>query len=182
MSVYTRRGDDGYTRLLSGERVSKSSKRIRAIGGIDELSSYLGLLRSLGLRQNVKNFLVELQNDLFKIGSMLAYTKGRYSDRIPRITSLDVEKLESQIDRLEAKLDVQKFFILPGGSLEVSYIHIARTVCRRVESDIAELFAEDGIDEIILKYMNRMSDYLYVLARYVAKEQGIEEQRANLKD
>ncbi len=181
MSVYTTKGDKGQTKLLSGEIVSKSSIRIRAIGTIDELSAYLGLLRSLDISQNCKNFLLQIQTDLVKIAGLLADPKEKYSDHLPQITELDIEKLENQIDRYEAILGKQKFFILPGGTPEIAYAHIARTVCRRAESNVVELSQHSSVNPIILKYLNRLSDYLYVLARYIARQQGYNEDIARLK-
>ncbi len=182
MSVYTTKGDSGTTRILSGIELSKADVRIKAIGSIDELSSYLGLLRSFEIIPGqVKNFLLEIQNDLFKISAMLACPTKKHYDRIPKITQIDIEKIEIQIDRYEKILPPQKFFILPGGSQETSFIHISRSICRRAETYVVELNDKEEVDPLILKYLNRLSDYLFILARYIAKLQGIEEPRANIR-
>jgi cob(I)alamin adenosyltransferase len=182
MSVYTKKGDQGQTRLLSGEKVSKASIRIRAIGSIDELSAYLGMLRSLQINQNCKNFLIQIQADLVKIAGILADPKGKFAASLPSITSDDVEKLENQIDKYEALLGKQKFFVLPGGTQEIAFAHIARTVCRRAESDLVHLSQQSDVPLLILKYINRLSDYLYMLARFIAHEQNYKEDIVRLRN
>ncbi len=179
MSVITGKGDKGKTRILSGVELSKADIRIKAIGSLDELSSYIGLIRSFeAMPKPQKNFLLELQNDLFKISAMLACPTKKMYDKIPKITDTDIEKLEVQIDRYEKILPPQKFFLLPGGSQETSFIHIARAVCRRAETYAVELFEKEEVENNIIKYLNRLSDYLFILARYIAQVQGIEEVKA----
>ena len=182
MSVFTKKGDTGKTRILNGIELSKAHIRIKSIANIDELNSYIGLIRSFEIiPKPIKNFLLEVQNDLFKISAMLACTTQKLYERIPKITSIDVEKLEIQIDRYEKLLPKQHFFIIPGGSQEISFIHISRSVCRRAETYVVELNDKEKIEPIIIKYINRLSDYLFVLARYTAKLQNIKEQRANVR-
>ncbi len=179
MSVKTGKGDSGKTRILSGVELSKADIRIKAIGSLDELSSYIGLIRSFdAIPKPQKNFLLELQNDLFKISAMLACPTKKMYDKIPKITDTDIEKLEVQIDRYEKILPPQKFFLLPGGSQETSFIHIARAICRRAETYVVELFEKEEVENNIIKYLNRLSDYLFILARYIAQLQGIEEVKA----
>ncbi len=183
MSVYTTKGDSGTTRILSGIELSKADVRIKAIGSIDELSSYIGLLRSFDpVPSPIKNFLLEIQNDLFKISAMLACPSKKLYERIPKITGTDIEKLEIQIDRYEKLLPRQRYFILPGGTMETSFFHVARAVCRRAETNIVELNDQEELEALILKYLNRLSDYLFILARYIAHEQGIEEDRPSVRD
>ncbi len=181
MSVYTTKGDNGTTRLLSGEKVSKASIRIRAIGSIDELSSYLGLLRSLNISQTCKNFLLQVQTDLVKIAGLLADPKENYNDRLPKISEIDIEKIENLIDKYESIVGPQKFFILPGGTQEIAFAHIARAVCRRAESNVVELSLHSYVNPLIIKYLNRLSDYLYILARYIAYKQSYKEDIARLR-
>ena len=183
MSVYTTKGDSGTTRILSGIELSKADVRIKTIGSLDELSSYIGLVRSFEIiSEPIKNFLLEVQNDLFKISAMLSCSEKKLYDRIPKIVETDIEKIEILIDKYEKLIPVQRFFILPGGSMETSFIHIARAVSRRAETYAVELNEKQEIDHLILKYLNRLSDYLYIIARYVAHQHGIVEQKANLRE
>ncbi len=176
MSVCTRKGDDGHTYLLNGEKISKASVRVKTIGAVDELSAHLGMLRSMNLpNQSIINFLLQLQADLVKIAGLLADPKDKYAKHLPQITEEDVEKLENLIDKYEAIVGPQKFFILPGGTPEIAQTHIARTVCRRVERNLVELSLHAYVPPLLIKYFNRMSDYLYILARYIAKEQNYKE-------
>ncbi len=183
MSVYTTKGDSGTTRILSGIELSKADVRIKGIGSIDELSSYIGLIRSFDvIPRPIKNFLLEIQNDLFKVSAMLSCPTKKLYDRIPKLSNTDIEKIEIQIDRYEKLLPRQKFFILPGGTMETSFLHIARAVCRRAETHIVELNDKEEVEDLILKYLNRLSDYLFILARYIAQLQGIKEARPSVRD
>ncbi len=181
MSVYTKKGDKGKTHLFGGIKLSKSDTRIKTLGSIDELNSYIGLIRSYQvIPKPIVNFLLQIQNDLFKISAMLACTKGQLSDRLPNITEDDIEKIEIQIDKYEKLLPEQKYFILPGGTIETSFIHIARSVCRRAETYTVELSERGKIESLIIKYLNRLSDYFFILARYIAHLQELKETRADL--
>lgn len=170
MKVYTKKGDSGTTQLLGGNRVSKSHIRIEAYGTIDELNSYIGLLRDHEIDQQTFSTLIEIQDRLFTIGSLLAVEKIDAKFKLPKLSDKDVALLEDNIDRMESFLNEMKTFVLPGGHKLVSFTHIARCVCRRAERITTILPKETIQYELILKYLNRLSDYLFVLSRFIAKE------------
>ncbi|GAB3340049.1 cob(I)yrinic acid a,c-diamide adenosyltransferase [Marivirga atlantica] len=172
MKIYTRGGDKGKTSLLGGSRISKADRRIDAYGNVDELNSWVGLLRDQQVNANRHLLLVEIQDRLFTIGSHLANEKAD-SDRfqIPEIHEEDVTRLEEAIDQMNEKLPEMKSFILPGGHQVVSYCHITRTVCRRAERGVVALQeVSDEVEPLIVTYLNRLSDYLFVLSRMLTKE------------
>ncbi len=171
--VYTRQGDDGKTQLVSGDRVWKDSARVEAYGEVDELNSLIGFARSFIDNEKVDSMLREIQNDLFKVGADLA-TPMSFEKAI-RVSSEMVDKLEKWIDELNASLEPLKDFILPSGSKAGSLLHYARTVCRRAERRVVSLMKEEEINPPALKYLNRLSDLLFVLARYVNKLDGQKE-------
>ncbi|MCK6616593.1 MAG: cob(I)yrinic acid a,c-diamide adenosyltransferase [Cyclobacteriaceae bacterium] len=175
MKIYTKTGDSGTTALFGGKRVSKSDLRIETYGTIDELNSYIGLVRDQPVNANRKEVLVEIQDRLFTIGSILATEPGNTKVKIPALAETDVQFLERQIDEMEAALPPMKSFVLPGGHQSVSFCHITRTVCRRAERLVIALHAVEPVDHLVIKYMNRLSDYMFVLARKMAHELGAEE-------
>jgi len=176
MRVYTRTGDDGTTGLIGGTRVKKYDLRLEAYGTVDELNSWIGLVRSQDLKAEDTTDLIEIQNNLFVIGALLATdssqvkTKPNYDTITAHITVL-----ENRMDQILDNLPPLTNFLLPGGNNAVSYCHLARTVCRRAERRTYQLSAEIIVAEPILKYLNRLSDFLYVLSRKVAQDSGIEE-------
>ncbi len=176
MKVYTKKGDSGTTQLIGGTRVSKSTLRIEAYGTIDELNSYVGLIRDQNIDSLYKTQLIEIQDRLFTIGSSLAADPEKSSMKIPDLHESDVEFLENAMDEMDKELPEMKFFVLPGGHTTVSFCHIARCICRRGERVIVDLHATEYVNEIICKYINRLSDYLFVLSRKITKDLNVEEQ------
>jgi cob(I)alamin adenosyltransferase len=177
MKIYTKTGDKGTTSLIGGTKVLKSHARIEAYGTVDELNSYLGLCRDLVNDTSIKLLLQEIQDRLFTIGSALACDPEKETKlKIPDIKEADIQLLEDEMDKMDESLPPLQQFILPGGHPTVSNIHIARCICRRTERLVVHLLTEDGEDEIlIIKYINRLSDYLFTLGRYVAKQLHAEE-------
>lgn len=169
MKVYTKKGDKGTTQLIGGSRVPKSSLRIEAYGTVDELNSYIGLIRDQEINSTSKDQLVEIQDRLFTIGSLLA-SDGTSKMKLPEVHEEDITFLESCIDKMDEELEPMKSFILPGGNTTVSFCHIARCVCRRAERVTVDLDANQEVSPIILTYLNRLSDYLFVLGRMLSKE------------
>lgn len=175
MKIYTKTGDAGTTSLFGGKRVSKAELRIDTYGTIDELNSHVGLLRDQEVNRARKDILIEIQDRLFTTGSILATEPGNTKVRIPSLAEADVNRLEMEIDNMESKLDPMKFFVLPGGHASVSFGHITRTVCRRAERLVIALSNQEHVDPLVVKYLNRLSDYLFVLCRMMTKELGAEE-------
>ena len=169
MKVYTKTGDKGETSLFGGTRVSKGNLRIHAYGTVDELNSYIGLLRDLSNVESSCTQLVRIQDRLFTLGAILATESESAKKRLPLIHQTDIEYLEKAIDKMESTLDPIKTFVLPGGHPTVSYCHIARCVCRRAERLTVELAEDHKIDGLVIKYLNRLSDYLFVLSRFFTK-------------
>ena len=170
MKIYTRKGDTGYCSLLSGDRVPKSSVRVRAIGAIDELSANLGMLKSHLVKKDTFEHIEKIQSTLYAIMGHLACNKGKHPDMLPEITRADIEFLEKQIDAMNETLPELKKFILPGGNVPSAWCDISRTVCRRAESLCVELFLTEKTNEIIIAYLNRLSDYLFTLGRQLREE------------
>ena len=171
--IYTRTGDDGTTGTFGGGRRTKHDLRIEAYGTLDEFNAVLGQLRDVTLDEHTVNFLLRVQTHIFTLGSHLATPGG--SPHLPALPDKLVAELEQEIDRMEADLPPLKNFILPGGHPTVSLAHLARTVVRRAERRTTELAANEAVDPIILRILNRLSDYLFVLARWLGKELGIAE-------
>ncbi len=172
MKIYTKTGDKGETSLFGGTRVKKYNLRIEAYGTIDELNSNLGLVRSQEIDQKYIEAIIKIQNQLFTIGSMLAtppdkekLKSGKDRLQISKIAMHEVTFLENEIDQMNKALEPMTHFVLPGGNTTVSFCHIARCVCRRAERFCVELHDNEPIDTNILTYLNRLSDYLFVLAR-----------------
>ncbi len=175
MKIYTKTGDLGETSLLGGTRISKGELQIESFGTVDELNSYMGLIRDQIWKIPVLNELIEIQDRLFTIGSHLANDKNKSGIKLPEITDLDVERLEKEIDEMNESLPPMTAFILPGGHTTVSYTHIARCICRRAERQVVRLSKVWEVDPIIIKYLNRLSDYLFVLGRKLSKDLGANE-------
>ncbi|MCS6822878.1 MAG: cob(I)yrinic acid a,c-diamide adenosyltransferase [Cytophagaceae bacterium] len=175
MKIYTKSGDKGFTSLYSGDRISKAHLRIEAYGCVDELNCYVGLLADYTINSNRIHVLREIQDRLFTMGAMLSTGTKKQHLKQPDLSEQDVLTLEREIDAMQEILPPLRFFILPGGHKEVSFCHIARTVCRRAERAIIALHENEPVEEIILKYINRLSDYLFVLARTMAKDLNAEE-------
>jgi cob(I)alamin adenosyltransferase len=166
IKIYTKTGDDGTTGLVGGNRVKKYDLRLESYGTVDELNAWIGMIRSFELPENITGYLVEIQNKLFNIGSRLASDeKGDAYTTQLSITEENIRFLEKAIDEMETGLPELTRFILPGGDLLVSHCHVARTVCRRAERRITEFSEQQNVQSEIVKYINRLSDFLFVLAR-----------------
>ncbi|MEM1327057.1 MAG: cob(I)yrinic acid a,c-diamide adenosyltransferase [Bacteroidota bacterium] len=172
--IYTKTGDKGETSLFGGKRLPKHHVRIDAYGTVDELNSYIGLLSDLIEQVEVKKILKEIQDRLFTIGSNLASDPDKDMP-VPDVLASDVELLEREIDKMDETLPTLKHFVLPGGHPTVSHCHVARCVCRRAERLVSELRDSSPVELILVQYLNRLSDYLFTLARYQAYTLGIEE-------
>jgi len=182
MKIYTKTGDKGTTALFGGTRVKKYNLRIESYGTVDELNSYIGLIKDQEINSYIKESLLKVQNDLFTLGAMLAtppeketLKSGKERLNIPKIDSDSILFLENEIDKMDALLPQMTHFILPGGHQSVSFCHIARCVCRRAERLSVELNDQENIQNDIIKYLNRLSDFLFVLARMLSKELLVEE-------
>ncbi len=175
MKVYTKKGDDGSTALFGGRRVPKYDPRIEAYGTVDELNSFLGLLRDQNEAAMARAELIAIQERLFTLGAALAADPEKENLKKPDLLDADIAILELKMDEMEEELPPLKNFILPGGHPAVSVCHICRTVCRRAERRAAELASMEALDPIIIRYLNRLSDYLFVLARLIAKKSGADE-------
>ena len=174
MPVYTRTGDKGETGLFDGTRVSKSDPRVDACGEVDELSAHLGVVLATGVDPDLVEMLTQLQRDLFALGARLADPGGRIAERVTKIEFGDatVQRLEEWIDLLDEKLPPLRRFILAGGSSAGAIFHLARAVCRRLERRMVAL-GSDAVAPVLLTYVNRVSDLLFVLARTVNSRQGV---------
>ncbi|MDV7188406.1 cob(I)yrinic acid a,c-diamide adenosyltransferase [Lutibacter sp. TH_r2] len=183
MKIYTKTGDKGTTALIGGVRVSKHHIRIEAYGTVDELNSYIGLIRDQKIGEHLSNVLIKIQTQLFTIGAMLAtpsekefLKSGKERLKIEKINPESIQLLENEIDNMNESLDPMTHFVLPGGHTSVSFCHIARCICRRAERIASMLNETEKVDEQILIYLNRLSDYLFVLARkltYINKAEEI---------
>ncbi|MDC6367480.1 MULTISPECIES: cob(I)yrinic acid a,c-diamide adenosyltransferase [Flavobacteriaceae] len=171
MKIYTKTGDKGTTSLFTGARVPKHHVRIESYGTIDELNSFLGLLRDQEMNGHYKKILATIQDKLFTVGAILA-TEPKKENRlkIPKISMEDITVLENEIDAMNELLPEMTHFILPGGHTTVSYCHVARTICRRAERMISYLHENEPVPDTLLSYINRLSDYLFVLARKLSKD------------
>lgn len=177
MKVYTKTGDKGTTALFGGDRVPKHHIRIESYGTVDELNSHIGLIRDQDINPFYKITLERVQDRLFTLGAILAtppekeiLKNGKQRLNIPKISEADIELLENEIDSMEAALPPMTHFILPGGHTTVSYCHIARCVCRRAERLSVHLDEIEPVDPLVLAYLNRLSDYLFVLARKLSHD------------
>jgi len=177
MKIYTKTGDKGQTSLIGGTRVPKHHLRIESYGTVDELNSYIGLIRDQQISDHQQSVLKEIQDRLFTIGSILASDPEKSKMKVPDLYLKDIELLEKEIDQMNEVLPELRHFILPGGSTVVSYCHVARCVCRRAERICVHLSEESQVDETVMIYLNRLSDYLFVLARMLCFDQKIEENK-----
>ena len=176
MKIYTKTGDKGQTSLIGGTRVAKNSVRVEAYGTVDELNSYLGLIRSFPIAPELTDQLIVIQNILFSVGGNLATDTSVKEVRSGLVvTDEDIAFLERAMDRMDETLPAMTHFILPGGEQASSFAHIARTVCRRAERRVLDVAAQYDVDERVIRYINRLSDYLFVLARKIAFDAGAEE-------
>ena len=175
MKIYTKTGDKGFTSLIGGTRVPKHHLRIESYGTVDELNSYIGLIRDQDISIHDKEILKHIQDRLFTIGSSLAADPEKSRMVIPDLHLADIELLEKEMDNMDAQLPQLKHFILPGGSNTISFCHIARCVCRRAERITVHLAEESTVDDKVSIYLNRLSDYLFTLARKIGNEHKVPE-------
>jgi cob(I)alamin adenosyltransferase len=173
--IYTKTGDLGETSLLGGTRVLKSHKQVEAYGTIDELNSHLGLIRDQAIDPHYQQVLLKAQENLFVAEAWVAADFEHPHDNLPELKEESILQLEAEIDEMNKSLPELVHFILPGGNPSVSYCHIARTVCRRAERSVIALQISGKNHEIVIRYLNRLSDYLFVLARKVARDAGAKE-------
>lgn len=182
MKIYTKTGDGGITALFGGKKVPKDHDRIESYGTVDELNSYIGLIRDQNINPHYKNILIEVQDRLFTVGAILAtppekevLKNGELRLQKLGIIDSDIEFLENEIDSMQESLPPMTHFILPGGHPTVSHCHIARCICRRAERLTVHLSHNEPVSEIAIRYLNRLSDYLFVLARKLSQDLNAEE-------
>jgi cob(I)alamin adenosyltransferase len=175
MKIYTKTGDKGTTSLIGGKRVNKYHPRIEAYGSVDELISFVGLLRDQDIDHDTRLFLIEIQSNLMSCASILAADCIDCKVQLPVILPEDASVIEQEIDKLEAQLEPQTSFILPGGHQTVSLCHTCRTICRRCERLIIKLSEDTPIPEDLIIYINRLSDFFFVLSRKMAKDLNVEQ-------
>ncbi|MDE3255209.1 MAG: cob(I)yrinic acid a,c-diamide adenosyltransferase [Bacteroidota bacterium] len=172
--IYTKTGDKGTTSLIGGVRVPKNHIRIESYGTIDELNSHLGVVNDTAQHEKISSWIKEIQDRLFTIGSVLATAPNKdISMKLPDVHAEDVQWLEQRIDEMNAVLPEMRSFILPGGHVAASNCHVARCVCRRAERIcVAMLELQEEVPDLVIQYLNRLSDFLFVLARFIAHENG----------
>jgi cob(I)alamin adenosyltransferase len=177
IKIYTKTGDLGKTSLIGGTKVPKSHIRIDTYGTVDELNSWIGVVSDYTPDEQIKAILKEIQDRLFTVGSSLACDPEKEPlMKIPDLKESDIEFLEKQMDAMNEELPAMKFFVLPGGHLAISQCHVARCVCRRAERCCVNMQEQDiFVDPLVIKYLNRLSDYLFVLSRYLGHQMGIDE-------
>jgi cob(I)alamin adenosyltransferase len=175
MKIYTKTGDVGETSLFGGRRVSKADLRLETYGTTDELNSWIGLIRDVNANEAERALLKEVQDRIFTIGAALAADPDNHKLKTPDLHEEDVELLEKAIDSMDAVLEPLRNFVLPGGHVDVSFCHIARTVCQRAERLAVALHKENEVPPLVIKYLNRLSDYLFTLSRKMAKDLGADE-------
>lgn len=175
MKIYTKGGDKGETSLFGGKRVSKANIRIDAYGTVDELNAYIGLVSDFEQSAAQLDFFITIQDKLFTIGAILAADPDKKQLKKPDLLQEHIVYIEDKIDELEKGLSPLQYFVLPGGHQTISHTHIARTVCRRAERLVVTLNEAVEIDPLVIQYLNRLSDFLFVYSRYLAKELGVEE-------
>jgi cob(I)alamin adenosyltransferase len=175
MKIYTKTGDKGFTSLIGGTRVAKYHLRIESYGTVDELNSYIGLIGDQDITVHDKEVLKQIQDRLFTIGSSLAADPERSKMVIPDLHMEDIDLLEQEMDAMNEQLPELRHFILPGGNNTISFCHIARCICRRAERITVQLANESTVDEKVNIYLNRLSDYLFTLARKIANERNVPE-------
>ncbi len=170
MKIYTKTGDKGQTSLIGGTRVPKHHVRIEAYGTVDELNSWIGLIRDQSIGADISELLLEIQDRLFTIGSSLASDPDKSKMKIPDLKEEDILLLEKKMDQMNETLPEMRSFLLPGGHTTVSYCHIARCVCRRAERATIRLSENEFVADLVVKYLNRLSDYLFVLSRRLSSD------------
>jgi cob(I)alamin adenosyltransferase len=170
MKVYTKKGDKGKTQLLGGSMVNKNHIKLECYGTIDELNAFIGNIYDQEVSAFQKEILLKIQNQLFNLGSVISFDGKKDKIKLPNVTTENIEMMENAIDKMEESLPMLKNFILPSGHPTASICHIARTVCRRAERNLVALGQQEEIDALHLQYLNRLSDYLFVLARTILKE------------
>ncbi|MFZ4521305.1 MAG: cob(I)yrinic acid a,c-diamide adenosyltransferase [Bacteroidales bacterium] len=170
--IYTKGGDKGETSLLGGTRVAKSHERVEAYGNLDELNSFIGLIRDQDIAPHYREVLIRVQENLFVAEALIARDPEKVTRELPALAEDDILVLEREIDAMNDQLPELTNFILPGGHPVVSYCHVARTVCRRAERSLIRLNRESPVEDIIIQLLNRLSDYLFVLARKTGKDSG----------
>lgn len=176
MKIYTKTGDTGKTSLVGGTRISKGDLQIESYGTVDELNSWIGVLRDLPVNESRKDILKEIQDRLFTIGADLASESEIVKQKkVPDLFDADVEFLENAMDKMNEEIPPLRAFVLPGGDMAVSYAHVARTVCRRAERNIIRLSEVTEVNPLVIRYLNRLSDYLFVVSRKITQELGTEE-------
>ena len=175
MKVYTKKGDKGKTQLLGGSMVSKNHIKLKCYGTIDELNAFIGNIYDQEISAFHKEILLKIQNQLFNLGSIISFDGKKDKIKLPNVTAENIEMMEKAIDKMEESLPMLKNFILPSGHPTASICHIARTVCRRAERNLVALGQEETIDNLHIQYLNRLSDYLFVLARAILKENNAPE-------
>ena len=175
MKIYTKTGDTGETALFGGKRVKKYHPRIEAYGTVDELNSFIGLIRDQINEEHLRQVLLKVQERLFTVGAALAADPEKSNLKKPDLRVEDIQLLETEIDEMEKGLPELKNFILPGGHPAISACHIARCVCRRAERLAVQLSEQEFVADLIIIYLNRLSDYLFVCARKVGNDLGVEE-------
>jgi len=170
IKIYTKTGDKGQTSLIGGTRLPKQHVRIEAYGTVDELNSHIGLLRDVIQNDKMLSTLLEIQDRLFTIGSHLAADPEKNKMKLPEISNADVVFLEKQIDEINALVPEMKSFVLPGGHVNISYCHIARCVCRRAEREVLRLAENEKVEDVLIVYLNRLSDFLFMLSRWLVQD------------
>jgi cob(I)alamin adenosyltransferase len=175
MKIYTKTGDSGKTSLVEGTRISKADDRIEAYGTVDELNSFLGLLADHEVNKKRYPLLKSIQDNLFVIGANLASDPSKRAERVPPVETADISVLEHTMDEMDAEIPELRHFVLPGGHVAVSLAHVCRTICRRAERCVIRLNEKDEVPELVIVYLNRLSDFFFVLSRKMCQELDIEE-------
>ena len=173
--IYTKTGDEGQTSLIGGVRVPKFHLRIESYGTVDELNSYIGLIKDSLNNPETCLILAEIQDRLFTIGSLLASDPDKSKMKVPDLFEKDIELLENEMDLMDKNLPELKSFVLPGGNMVASHCHVARCICRRAERLVVHLASETEVSPIVTKYLNRLSDYLFMLSRKIVVDSGAKE-------
>lgn len=175
VKIYTKTGDKGKTSLIGGKRVSKASDRLEAYGTVDELIAYIGLVRDHEIDEEKKDFMIWVQDVLMRGGSVLAADMDNYAEMIPLVLPDHIKRIEREIDAITTSLPPLKSFVLPGGSKVVSFLHIARTICRRAERRAVVLKNDDNNIDLVITFLNRLSDYLFVISRRLSIDLNADE-------
>lgn len=175
MKIYTKRGDAGETGLFGGQRVSKDDLRVAAYGDVDELNALLGLARAADLDERLAKAVARVQDELFTLGAELATPDAEKNPKVPTVDAAWIERLEEEIDAIDGEVPPLRQFVLPGGSQGASWLHLARTVCRRAERSIVQLSRREPVGGLALAYVNRLSDWLFMAARAANHRAGVAE-------